>query len=94
MKKIKLMLLSFALLAAVGGALAFNAKGLERFCTANPNANGTCPHACPSDRTGNFRSGSPWMCTTPTSGIVVTPCRNASGATLPCNTASVEIQLD
>ena len=37
MKKLKIMLLSFALLAIVGGALAFKAKFNEQFCTAITN---------------------------------------------------------
>ena len=38
MKKIKFMLLSLALLAVVGGALAFKAKYIETFCTTNARA--------------------------------------------------------
>lgn len=34
MKKIKVMLLSLALFAVVGGALAFKAKFQDRYCTA------------------------------------------------------------
>ena len=59
MKKLKIMLLSFALLAIVGGALAFKARFASLYCTAPVNpagqqANGfctsqgtnvkTCPH--------------------------------------------------
>jgi hypothetical protein len=45
MKKIKIMLLSFALLAVVGGALAFKAKFTEPLCyrtTVNPGSNPLC----------------------------------------------------
>ena len=42
MKKLKIMLLSFALLAVVGGALAFKAKFITPYCTAAVNGNGLC----------------------------------------------------
>jgi hypothetical protein len=42
MKKLKLMLLSFALLTVAGGALAFKAILCEEYCTALPNAAGNC----------------------------------------------------
>lgn len=93
MKKIKLMLLSLTVLATVGAALAFNVKGTERFCTAAPNTNGTCPNACPNDRTGNFITGQPFICTTPTSGLS-NPCQNSSGTTLTCGATSVQVRLD
>jgi hypothetical protein len=52
MKKMKIMLLSFAILAIVGGALAFKAKNTQSYCTALPEANGSCSvggsvKACP-----------------------------------------------
>ena len=46
MKKIKMMLLSFALLAVVGGALAFKAKFNQQMCyriTTGAGANPICP---------------------------------------------------
>jgi len=94
MKKVKLMLLSFTVLATVGGVLAFNVKGPLRFCTA-ATVNNSCINVfCANDKTGSLHSGSPWMCTTPTSGLIFNPCKNSSGTTLPCNTASVQIHLD
>lgn len=49
MKKIKIMLMSLALFAIVGGALAFKARFNQAFCTANP-INGSCPigKKCPN----------------------------------------------
>ncbi len=44
MKRIKMMLLSLALFAVVGAALAFKARFTDTFCTAIPN--GTGIHAC------------------------------------------------
>jgi hypothetical protein len=41
MKKLKFMLLSFALLAIVGGALAFKAKFQTLYCTTPSNPDGT-----------------------------------------------------
>ena len=51
MKKLKVMLLSFALVAVVGGALAFNAKKGSSYCTAATNTSGAfCPttKSCPT----------------------------------------------
>jgi len=91
MKKVKLMLVSLSVLAIVGAALAFNVKGDQRFCTA-ATVNSSCQNVfCPSDKTGDPLAGQPFICTTPTSGIVATPCKNAVGATLPCNATSVTI---
>jgi hypothetical protein len=45
MKKLKIMLLSFALLTVVGGALAFKAKFIQPYCTTtfDEHCNVTCP---------------------------------------------------
>ena len=94
MKKVKLMLLSLTVLATVGGALAFSVKGPQRFCTAATVNNSCVNVACPNDRTGIQNGTQPFICTTPTSGIVATPCKNAAGTTLPCNATSVRILLD
>jgi hypothetical protein len=48
MKKLKYMLLSLALIAVVGGALAFKAKFSTTYCTAPVNTDGSCPAACPA----------------------------------------------
>jgi len=45
MKKVKLMLLSFVLVATVGGLLAFKAKYHSTFCTARM-VGGGCDMAC------------------------------------------------
>ena len=94
MKKLKLMLLSFTVLAIVGGALAFNVKGPQRFCTAALVNNSCLNVACANDRTGSNNSMFPLICTTPTSGLIFTPCKNAFGTALQCNAASVRILLD
>jgi hypothetical protein len=63
MKKIKIMLLSFALLAIIGSALAFKAKFSEEYCTALPNAAGNCTvsvgvnKACPTQLHGTIEGG-------------------------------------
>lgn len=45
MKKVKIMLMSMAILAIVGGALAFKAKFTTEFCTLTTTTGGalTCP---------------------------------------------------
>jgi hypothetical protein len=49
MRKIKIMLLSLCVLAAVGGALAFKARFVFDACTAQALINGGCPVAgCPN----------------------------------------------
>ena len=42
MKKVKFMMLSLALIAIIGGALAFKAKGTKNYCTALPDVNNIC----------------------------------------------------
>ena len=90
MKKVKLMLLSFCVLAIVAGALAFKSKGSLKFCYAAVETSfpfcGTeqNPKACP-----NFANkvgpGTTWLCITPTSGNVGSECTN-----LNCSTISVQ----
>ena len=66
MKRIKMMLLSLALFAVVGGALAFKAKFRTDYCTAPLQANGTCGIACPA-LTASTTIGAqqqPFICTT------------------------------
>jgi len=49
MKKVKIMLLSLLVLAVAGGAMAFNAKFSNSFCTI-ATVNGVCPtnpSSCP-----------------------------------------------
>ena len=46
MKKIKIMLISLALFAIVGGALAFKAKFHDSFCTADAYFNGVGVYYC------------------------------------------------
>jgi len=81
MKKVKLMLLSFSVLAVVAGALAFNVKGTRDMCyaatsgTSNFCGTTSSPKACPN-RTlkGGFLSGTTFICTTTTSGDSNNPC--------------------
>jgi hypothetical protein len=83
MKKIKLMLLSLALFAVVGAALAFKAKYAVTYCTTLAQSGVackdlTCPNRAAASTTiggvGNF------VCTTPPNGsgqcpeIVALPC--------------------
>jgi hypothetical protein len=42
MKRLKIMLLSFVLLAIVGGALAFKAKNTKFYCTSKAEPSGVC----------------------------------------------------
>ena len=48
MKKLKIMLLSFALIAIVGAALAFRAKFDQPYCTTIPNVGVQHPGFCTS----------------------------------------------
>ena len=98
MKRVKLMLLSFCILAVVAGALAFKAKGTLDFCTAptksiNPTL--ACPsnYACPTENTKLLANDGAFICTAATSGFAATPCKvngNPSGATILCGTTSAQ----
>jgi hypothetical protein len=52
MKKIRIMLLSFTLLAVVGGAFAFRANFLVKYCTTDANENPTAGF-CTFDASNN-----------------------------------------
>lgn len=69
MKKIRIMLLSLAVLAVVGGALAFKAKGSLQLCTSLP-INGVCPanQTCPNFVGATTVQPTIWVCTTTTNG--------------------------
>jgi hypothetical protein len=97
MKKVKLMLLSLSILAVVGGALAFTARGAYDFCTAptvdeNPTLaclNQACPtRASLKDGTSEDK----FICTTTTSLVSSRPCKKADNITpLDCTITSAQI---
>ncbi len=73
MKKIKIMLLSLALFAIVGGALAFKAKFDVDYCTTVTNSSFICTNGsggvrkCPNpmfDKVPSAQSGFPFYCYT------------------------------
>jgi len=80
MKKAKIMLLSIALVAVVGGALAFKAKGTLKYCytfATQPGGSGTpfvCPAAPQACVYGTFTDVNiqvpTTICTTPTGGNI------------------------
>lgn len=95
MKKVKLMLLSFCVLAIVAGALAFKSKGNLKFCyaaveTSSPFC-GTeqSPKACPN-YTSRGASGSTFLCTTPTTGNIGSECSNVNCSTISVQTTTTE----
>lgn len=76
MKKIKMMLMSLALLAVVGGALAFKAKFNAKFCTTAavlnaqnvkvcPNAPSYCPNLLQASTTTTQNEDAIYCTTTP-----------------------------
>jgi cytochrome oxidase Cu insertion factor (SCO1/SenC/PrrC family) len=93
MKRVKLMLLSFCVLAAVGGALAFKAKGTLNFCYATANVvgpdfckdNGVVKKCIDHTIKGKTTTQNFWFCTTPTV-VGSDPCP----ATLDCGLISVK----
>jgi len=97
MKRVKLMLLSFCVLAAVAGALAFKAKGTLKFCYVAANTSG--PDFCKDNGTikkcptetikGNTTTGQFFFCTTPTTGNSSSPCA-VSGIDKDCGATSVQ----
>ena len=100
MKKIKFMLFSLALLAVVGGTLAFKAKYNVRFCTtkaAKVMGVSTCvvagtPLNCPTSSFAHTTIGTDldpdtYYCTTIPFIVNGQPtCSNASGVTTTCGT--------
>jgi hypothetical protein len=65
MKKLKIILLSLALFAVVGGALAFKAKYQSRYCITDPNPDGSCPLECPVEvLTSTTEDANEFKCTT------------------------------
>jgi len=102
MKKMKIMLLSFALLAIVGGALAFKAKGHIAYCTADPESGNACivsgqtaNKACPNriiltNQVGGTQTRFTYCYTTPVAGR--SDCKDASGADLLCTTPTTSFK--
>ena len=69
MKKLKFMLLSLALVAVVGGSLAFKATYIKSYCTAPTQIGFTCPElACPNlvNFSTTINGVGDFVCTTPT----------------------------
>jgi hypothetical protein len=99
MKKMKIMLLSFALLAIVGGALAFRAKTTIAYCTAEVEESGpackinSVNKACPNRIFLTTAAGTPrftYCYTTPVAGR--TDCLDASGNQLLCTTPTTSFK--
>jgi hypothetical protein len=100
MKKTKIMLLSFALLAILGGALAFKAKVPIAYCTADlePNAPfckvNNVNKACPNRVTLSSAAGTPrftYCYTTPVAGRQ--DCLDAAGGNqLLCTTPTTSFK--
>jgi len=89
MKKLKIMLLSLALFAVVGGALAFKAKFQKAYCTAPVQANGTCGIACDAfTRSTTIDATESFCTTTPFQG----GCLDQDQHVLTCNTTTVLVQ--
>jgi hypothetical protein len=78
--------MSLTVLAVVGGALAFKARGIYTYCTS-PVINGICPQKCPHfNKFGYIESPNGiFICTTTSSGIVASPCE-INGLKLDCTT--------
>jgi len=103
MKKMKIMLLSFALLAIVGGALAFKAMGAIAYCTADPEAGNACivsgqstNKACPNrtfltNQLGGNGNRFTYCYTTPLAGRQ--DCKDAAGVNdLLCTTPTTSFK--
>src|SRR5438034_11778642 len=104
MKKIKFMLLSLALLAVVGGALAFKAKYSVSFCTTKAvqiNGISTCIDAlgvtlkCPNKVVMSTTQLNGQFCTTPTFLVGgVATCTAADGTNHICARTSYNVLPD
>jgi hypothetical protein len=85
MKRIKMMLLSLALFAVVGGALAFKARFQTQYCTAPTQDNGTCGVACAAFTKSTTINAQDFFCTTtPFAG----GCKDSHNVVLTCNTST------
>jgi hypothetical protein len=97
MKKIKLMLLSFSILAVVGGALAFTAKDGYRYCSA-PTVGGSCDHACPNRVQLTETQPGIFICITYTIDDLVltksTDCQYNNGEFAQCDPVSVNSSIE
>jgi hypothetical protein len=87
MKRLKIMLLSLALLAVVGGALAFKANFNTQYCAIETEGS-DCPAAldCPDFviSTTEGVSVEPFFCTTITNGNPDDPCGTEASQTVDC----------
>ena len=85
MKKVKFMLLSLALVAVVGAALAFKVRYSGTYCTAPvPGSPLTCTNiACPNAAasTTTFDTQVPFVCTVI---MGMNGCQDAGGRDLQC----------
>lgn len=102
MKKLKIMLMSFAILAVVGGALAFNALGTTPYCTTFTNSQAQqnfCTFSgilttCPIPQAGKLGSGSdPLFCYT-TDADGTHDCKLNGGAFLDCQIVPTQATID
>jgi hypothetical protein len=87
MKKIKIMLLSLALFAVVGGALAFKAKFNTKFCTAAYVQGGSKPSTCPNlvVRSTTQGASQTYWTTTPIVVNQASTCIDAGGTAIGCD---------
>jgi hypothetical protein len=90
MKKVKIMLLSLALFAVVGGALAFKAKFSNKYCVTftikNAQGQPACdlvnPQACAFQDAVTTTAGVGLrLCTTATNGNAAAPCTGITTCT-------------
>jgi len=84
MKRLKMMLLSLALFAVVGGALAFKARYQKQYCTAPVQQGGTCGVACPDITNSTTDGASQFFCTT----LPVAGACEVNHVPLDCNTST------
>lgn len=80
MKKVRIMLTAIAILAVVGGALAFKAgtNPNTRYCYKTGTAVGTCTTTAPVDFTANSGSGIRYTTTSNVSNCTTLNCPTAA----------------
>jgi flagellar basal body-associated protein FliL len=93
MKKVKIMLLSLLVLAVAGGAMAFNVRFNQQFCTTvaiqdSDTQQYTCPeppNACKLTQAAQISTNLTIIpiCTTITSGIVGFECLGVNSCRIP-----------
>ena len=96
MNRLKVMLLSLALFAVLGGALAFKAKFQTHYCSAPTQQNFACAAlTCPNFTVSTTRLATgDFFCTTPAPNDECTYLDGSVIKSITCTTTSTKLKID